>query len=104
TVARVVIIRAGPEEQRIVLEDRESFRHGREAIATQEFVAAIMADAGGVSCDLSRRDRPALLRERRHVTLHGHVEIDASTPDHTISPSTSTATDMPGIACSSISA
>src|SRR5690606_16143471 len=62
-VARVGVAGAGLEEERVVLEDREAVENRLVAVAAEELVAAVMADAGEMARELARGDGPALLRE-----------------------------------------
>jgi hypothetical protein len=75
-VTRIRESRPGLEQQGVVLEDRQRFRDRREAPVEQELVALIVPNARQVAGDLPRRDRPRLLRERRHVALHRCIEIE----------------------------
>src|SRR5438128_6700816 len=75
-VAHVGESRAGREQQRIVLEDREPVEHRGESTVQEEFLILVMPDAGEETGELPSGDGVALVRERRHVALNRCVEID----------------------------
>ena len=75
-VARVGESRAGREQERIVLEDRESVEHRGEAPVQEEFPILVMPDACEMAGEQASGDGVALVGERRHVALNGRVEIE----------------------------
>src|SRR5688572_31763702 len=80
-IARVRIARAGLEEQRIILENGERFRHAGKMRRSAEHtlkVSSVVANAGCMARQLSCGDRPWLLGEPWNVPLDGDVEIEAA--------------------------
>src|SRR4029077_1616439 len=76
TVARVGEAGARWEQERVVLEDRESVAHRGEVPVQQELVVLVMPDAGEVSRELARGDGISLVGEGRYIALDRRVEME----------------------------
>ena len=79
SIARIAKLRAGLEQQRLLLKSRQCFDRPFAVLREQRaLVAAVGPDAGQMPHQLAQGHRPLFFRKRRHVGLNLIVQVQAA--------------------------